>query len=87
MMTNSIRTESELLDIVRKAIEGGYTPILEINGERYDFPLSYLMTEGDRCMWHCSNGKCGLASWAEKENPMCDGGPEDIEVCRRIKRW
>lgn len=82
-MTNSIRTESELLDIVRKAIEGGYTPILEINGEYYDFPLTYLMTKGDRCAW-CHNGICGLADWTNKENPMCEGRPEDIEVCRRI---
>lgn len=84
MMTNSIRTESELLDIVRKAIEDGRVPTLEINGERYDFPPSYLMTEGDRCVWSCSNGKCGLASWGGQENPMCDGRPEDIERCRRI---
>ena len=81
-MSNAIRSESELLRIVRKAIEVGFTPILEINGEYYDFPLSYLMTNGDKCAW-CHEGICGIAN--VDENPKCNGTVAEINRCRRIK--
>lgn len=82
MTTNSIKTEAELLRIVRKAIEGGYTPILEVNGEYYDFPLSYLMTNGNECVW-CNDGICGIAN--TDDDPKCNGTVAEINRCRRIK--
>ena len=79
----TIKSESELLGIVREAIEGGYTPLLLINGEYYDISLRYLMTDGDKCRW-CNNKVCGLANITRDEHVLCNGTPDEIERCKRI---
>lgn len=41
----TIYDENDLISTVRNAINNGYVPTLEINGEIYDFSIDY-MTEG-----------------------------------------
>lgn len=78
VVSMTITSERELLDTVRRAIEAGQIPRLTIDGDTYDFPLTYLLTEGEHCKWCSKAGLCGLADFGE--DPKCNG----IENCRRI---
>ena len=79
----TIRSESELLDIIREAIKGGLTPCLFVNGEYYGISIPCLTDDCKRCRWSY-NTICGLASITIGDHIVCNGTSEEMRNCGKI---